>query len=202
MFVLSSLPGIPRTAASCAALVCLAACSDAPHTLPSVSSPPPAPVDGVYRVSGTTVEVESGIGRRISGLVVLRQKGAHYSTHFELSTEFRHDGRGEGMSAEVVGQGTGKIDGSHLHGTARTQLVLATVPGVDSRFAFLPRQVGPKIVSDTVAEFRHDGTIEIAINSRPDAGHEYARTRTELVGHRVGDVGHPGKLPELAALRP
>lgn len=202
MTILSSFPGFPRCAVAGTSLFCLIACSDPPQTLPSVSSPPPAPVDGVYRVTGTTTEVETGIGRRIGGLVVLRRDGAHYSTHFELSTEFHHEGRGEGMSAQIVGEGTGRVDGAQLQGTARTQLVFATVPGVDSRFAFIPRQVGPRIVSDTLAALRPDGTLEVEIESRAEPGQEYARTHTALVGTRVGDVGHPGELPELAALQP
>jgi hypothetical protein len=180
------------------AVLLLTGCGD-----PAVE--PIAPVDeirqvgGIYRVSGTTLELSSGISRNISGLLVVRQEGEHYSTKFELATEYRQQGRGDGMSAEVIGAGTGRVDGDTLRGTATTQFVLAMIPGIDTKFAFLPRQVGPRVLSTTVAKMLPDGRIEIEIESRPQQGEEYVPTRTALTGHRVGDVGRAPDLPEIAA---
>ena len=154
---------------------------------------------GVYRVSGTTVELASGITRQLSGHVALRQEGEHYTTNFELSTEYLQQGQGDGMSAEVIGEGTGRVEGDMLRGSARTQFVLATVPGIDAGFAFVPRRVGPRIVSSTVAHLRQDGSIEIEIESQPEAGQQYRPTRTTLLGERIGAVGEAPSLPEVAA---
>jgi hypothetical protein len=76
------------------------------------------------------------------------------------------------------------------------------IPGVDTKFAFLPRQVGPRIVSTSVAKVLPDGRIEIEIESKPHEGEQYVPTRTALTGRRVGEVGRAPELPDVAAPPP
>lgn len=184
-------------ASAAAAIACSSATED-------VAPAPPPSFDGVYRVSGTSVEIEGGASRDVSGLVVLRQEGSHYRTNFDLETEYKvgADGEGDGMSASLIGEGTGRIDGAALDGTASTQFVLAIVPGVHADFALLPRRVGPRITSTTSARMRSDGSIAIEIESRPEPGEAYSATRTELLGVRVGDVGSPGELAAVQGETP
>jgi len=71
----SRLGSLPSTVVA-ALIVSLMGCDDA--TVEQVA--PIAEVrelGGIYRVSGTTVELGGGVSRNISGLVVLRQEGKH-----------------------------------------------------------------------------------------------------------------------------
>ena len=166
----------------------------------TVADSPPPDFAGVYRVAGRTVEIESGASREIVGLVVLREDQGEYSTNFDLSTGFKGKGNDPGVSVEVVGRGTGRVDEDDtLRGTARTQLVRAAIPGVDARFALLPRIVGPRIVSSTVARIRPDGTLVVEIESTAESGESYAATRTTVIGHRVGEIGSPLGLPAVGS---
>ena len=70
---------------------------------------------------------------------------------------------------------------------------------LDARFAFLPRVVGARIVSSTIARMRPDGKITIEIESHPAKGDNYESTRTTLIGSRVGDVGVAPPLPSVAS---
>jgi hypothetical protein len=171
--------------------------SDAPE---NVADAPPPEFAGVYRVKGRTVEIESGASREIMGLVILREEQDGYITNFDLSTGFKGKGNDPGISVEVVGRGTGRVaKDDTLRGTARTQLVRAAIPGVDARFALLPRIVGPRIVSSTVARIRPDGTLVVEIESTAEAGESYAATRTTVIGHRVGEIGNPLGTPVVGA---
>ncbi len=62
---------------------------------------------------------------------------------------------------------------------------MASVPGIDSGFAFVPRYVGPRIVSTAKGERQSDGTLLIEIESNPAEGESYLPTRTTLRGTRV-----------------
>jgi len=182
----------PAVLLTLAMAACALACSGVDE--PARSNPAPD-FDGIYRVSGTSVEIEGGSSRQISGLVVLRQEGDHYRTNFDLETEYLVENEGDGMSAALIGEGSGRVEGDDLRGSASTQFVLATVPGVHASFALLPRKVGPRIVSNTSAHMRSDGSIAIEIESRPRPGEQYSPTRTQLLGYRVGDVGRAPDLP-------
>ncbi len=48
-------------------------------------------------------------------------------------------------NTDVIGKGEGTVDGSTLKGTAETQLVMATVSGIDPKFPYLPRVIGARI---------------------------------------------------------
>jgi hypothetical protein len=83
-----------------------------------------------------------------------------------------------------VGTGAGRVEGTVLIGTADTNLLVASVPGVDVGFAYVPREVGPRIVSRSRAEFAADGTLQVEIENEPAEGEDYEPTRTSLVGYR------------------
>ena len=56
----------------------------------------------------------------------------------------------------------------------------------DVAFAFVPRQVGPRLVSTSVAEFFPDGSIHIELQNQPASEEEdYLPTETTLVGYRT-----------------
>ena len=161
---------------------CLA-CGSEPE---SAAEPPdvaavPVEVGGTYRVTGLTVELESGMEREIAGLLVLSRRGGEYRSSFELGTKL--PGPDGPLETQVIGTGEGTMDGDGvLRGTARTQLVIASMSGMPARFPFIPRFVGPRVVSTTVTSFGDDDTIEIQIETRAEAGEIYRSTRTTLKG--------------------
>jgi hypothetical protein len=118
--------------------------------------------------------------------VILKQKGDTYTASFKLDTTF--PGAEDPVQADVIGNGEGTIDGRTLRGTTKTQLVVSTVPGVDTDFAFVPRIVGARIVSTAVTEIAPDGSVVIELANQPAEGEEdYLPTQTRLTGHRVAD---------------
>ena len=157
---------------------------------PDVAAPPPAAerqaiasIEGTYRVTGFTVEKESGTQREISGTVIMSQDGDRYTSTFNLTTLFpTPDGP---LKSDVIGKGEGTIEGRILRGTATTQIVMAQVPGVDAQFAFIPRFVGPRLVSSTAARLGEDGLLTVEIESEPAEGQTYASTRTTVSGIRI-----------------
>jgi hypothetical protein len=168
----------------CASVWWLAACDSGPDdaALPPVGASQVS-IAGLYDVQGTTVEKLSGNEREISGTIVLDQDGGQYTTNFSLKTTYPNpDGPAR---ADVIGTGEGTVEGRTLRGVAETQLVMASVPGVDTKFAFVPRIVGPRIVSSSVGKVEEDGTITIEIENRPAEGEDYPPTRTILRGSRV-----------------
>lgn len=169
----------------------LAALACGPGSEPPATTPPGADpasdapsISGVYAIEGETVEVESGQERAIMGRLVLAQEGRRYRSTFDLET--RYPTRDGPVRADVIGNGEGSIDDEGLHGQAETQLVMASVPGVDTSFAFVPRTLGPRIVSTTVGRFQ-EGILVIEIESQGLPGEEYPRTRTTLRGRRLTD---------------
>ncbi len=161
------------------------ACGSEPEPvreLPDVAAP--LEIGGTYKVSGLTVELESGREREIAGTLVLSRRGDEYRSSFELSTTLPSpDGP---LFTDVIGTGQGEIDADGvLRGTARTQLVIGAVAGVPTQFPFVPRFVGPRVVSDTVTRFGDDGSVEIEIETRGEDGETYGTTRTTLSGALV-----------------
>jgi hypothetical protein len=131
-------------------------------------------------MSGVTIDKTTGIQRPIYGRIVLTISGDRYTTHFELSTLF------PGMTAsaaQVTGTGEGRVEGTRLVGEADTHLSLATAPGIDAGFAFVPRTVSPRIRSRSTAEIFPDGSVRAEIENEAAEGSEYAPTRTTLVGY-------------------
>lgn len=141
------------------------------------------PFSGTYDVKGTTTDLKSGDTRRIEGHVVLTRKGDQWDAASELATDFpTHGGT---VHTDVIGNGEGRQKGDGLEGTAKTQLVIGTVPGVDTGFAFVPRQVGPRIVSKWKAHRDKDGTLVVELSNAPEKGETYSPTKTMLRGTRV-----------------
>lgn len=169
----------PRTISALAlALVAIAA-------PPARAADPAAadPYSGTYDVLGTTVDTKSGDTRRIEGHVVLTKKNGHYAAAAELETDFPT--QGGAMRTDVIGTGEGKPSGKGLAGSASTQLVIQTVPGVDTNFAFIPRQVGPRLVSTWIAHLDADGNLLIELTNHGAKGEAYSPTKTTLRGKRV-----------------
>lgn len=141
------------------------------------------PWSGTYRVTGLTVDQKSGDTRRIEGHVVLTRRGGQWIAAAELNTQYPT--LGGPVHTDVIGNGDGELRGGRLVGTAHTQLVIQTVPGVDTDFAFIPRVVGPRLVSDWTARFESDGSLAIELSNRGEEGEEYVPTKTTLRGKRV-----------------
>jgi hypothetical protein len=142
------------------------------------------PIPGMYRVQGATVDKATGEKRGIGGTVILAVEGESYSATFHLTTTFPAPGT-DPVAAEVIGSGEGKVEGRKLTGTAHTQVVVAGVPGVDPNFAFIPRQVSTRLISDSVTTIARDGSVMIQTDSRGEPGEDYAPTRTTLRGSRI-----------------
>jgi len=141
------------------------------------------PFPGSYRVRGLTTDAVHGDTRRIEGIVVLTEEGGVYSTSSELETKY--PSAGGPVDAQVIGTGSGERSGDALIGITQTQLVMSTVPGVDTGFAWVPRTVGPRLVSTWKAYFRQDGTLVVEIQNEPAEGVEYSPTTTTLYGTRI-----------------
>lgn len=173
-----------RRAARLVPLLVLA-CDRAPE--PAASPLPAAPIGGMYEVRGVTVSSAGGHRREIAGTIILAENGDAYTATFDLHTTY--PGAEEALPAEVIGKGEGTIEGRTLRGIAQTQLVMATVPGIDPGFAFVPRMVSTRITSSSVATLGADGSLAVEIENQPAAGEEYAPTRTTLRGQRVAAAG-------------
>jgi hypothetical protein len=148
------------------------------------------PIAGMYEVTGVTVARESGHKREIAGTVILATKGDTYTATFDLNTTY--PGADQALPAEVIGKGEGAIKGRTLRGRAETQLVMATVPGIDPGFAYVPRMVSTRIASNTTATVTADGNVSIEIENEAAQGSEYPPTRTTLHGSRVSSAGLGG----------
>jgi hypothetical protein len=148
------------------------------------------PIPGRYEVRGSTVAIESGRKRDIAGTIILSEQGGRYTATFDLKTTY--PGAEAALPAQVIGKGDGAIEGRTLRGTAQTQLVMATVPGVDPSFAFIRPQVSTRLISTTVATIAADGDLSIEIENQPAEGEDYAPTRTTLRGSRVSAFGTGG----------
>jgi hypothetical protein len=185
------MPLVPRgvSLAALIALTALVACGPGAEngsaTAPVGAGPPVGEqnLGGLYDVSGLTTELDSGDQREIAGTIIISQDGDRYDSTFSLRTMFPTPSGP--LPAEVIGRGEGQVDGLVMTGRAETQIVLSTVPGVDSSFAYVPRRVSERIVSSSVARVTEDGQVTIEIRSEPGESSSYARTSTILKGERV-----------------
>jgi hypothetical protein len=174
------------------------ACGGEPESVaPGAASGEPASIGGMWAVEGETVETGREEHKRgISGTVILDQQGDHYTSTFTMSTMFPTPD-GAALETDVIGKGEGAIEGNRITGEARTQLVVAGVPGVDPDFAFVPRTTTTRIVSTVEGGLEPDGTIVLRIQSKGASGEEdYRPTRTTLRGKRVESAAAPGGSPE------
>src|SRR5215475_4173116 len=163
----------------------LFACSGAEEREVAAEEPgEEVPIPGMYKVEGATVDKASGERRDIGGTVILAVDGDSYTATFHLATTFPGSGT-DPIAAEVIGKGEGKVVGRKLTGTAHTQVVVASVPGVDPNFAFIPRQVSTRIISDSVTTIARNGSVAIQTDSRGEEGEHYSPTKTILKGQRI-----------------
>ena len=155
------------------------------------------PIPGRYDVHGSTIATESGHKRDIAGTIILSEQSGGYTATFDLATTY--PGAEAALPAQVIGKGEGTIEGRTLRGTAQTQLVMASVPGVDPGFAFIRPQVSTRLISTTVATIAADGGLSIEIENQPAEGEDYTPTRTTLRGSRVSAFGTGGGAIEPEA---
>jgi len=148
----------------------------------------PGAASGRYRVSGETIDKATGARRAISGSILVQHEGEAYTASFELRTVLPGP-QASPAQAQVLGTGSGKVEGRMLRGTASTQILSSSVPGVDAGFVGMPRQVSARIRSSSVAEIGPDGSIEIEIDNDPAEGDAYRPTHTVLKGRR--EVARP-----------
>jgi len=174
------------TALLSASLASLVACGapEPQQVAAEVEEGEEVPIPGMYRVQGATVDKATGEKRDISGTVILAVEGAAYTATFHLTTTFPGTGS-DPVAAEVIGKGEGKVDGRTLTGVANTQLVVASVPGVDPNFAFIPRHVSTRLISDSLTTITRSGSVTIQTDSRGEPGEDYSPTRTTLRGSRI-----------------
>ncbi len=166
-----------------------AARTETGEAAPKIATTPamdPSSLAGSYAMEGTTTETQSKRTRKISGTVIIAMEGSNYTSTFSLKTTYpTPDGP---LPADVIGKGSGVIEGNALRGTAHTQLVMATVPGVDTGFAFVPRFVGPRILSKSVGTLQDDSTLVIEVENEAEPGETYPPTRTTLRGKKLPDT--------------
>jgi hypothetical protein len=183
----------------CAALLVSAACERGPQPAAEESAAAEAPpIAGRYEVAGTTVDTDTGNEREIAGTVNLFDEGETYSANFHLTTVVESaDGV---LPADVIGNGSGTIEGRTLSGSAETQLVISTIPGIDPAFAYIPRTTTTRLVSKSVTTIAADGSLLILIENTGAAGEIYTPTRTTLRGLRT-EAPHiaEGGAPDLPA---
>lgn len=149
--------------------------------VPAAAADPTPPTSGVYEMTGVTVDRSTGLERPIQGTIVVKVAGDRYTTNFEFSTLYPGS---EATAARVTGTGEGKVEGSRLVGEAHLQLTVAAAPGVDVGFAYIPRDVSPRVRSTSTASFFADGSVRAEIENVAEAGSDYSPTRTTMTGHR------------------
>jgi hypothetical protein len=173
------------------------ACGGEPEaSAPEAGSTEPASIGGRWEVEGETVETGREEHKRgISGTVILDQEGARYTSTFTMSTMFPTPD-GAALETDVIGEGEGAVEGNQITGEARTQLVVAGVPGVDPDFAFVPRTTSTRIVSTVEGGVQPDGTIVLHIQSKGEPGEDYRPTRTTLRGKRIASAAAPQRATE------
>jgi hypothetical protein len=149
--------------------------------VPVAAADPTPPTSGVYEMTGVTVDSTTGLKRPIQGTIVVRVDGERYTTNFEFSTLYPGS---DATAARVTGTGEGKVEGSRLVGEAHLQLTVTSAPGVDVGFAYVPREVSPRVRSSSTASFFADGTVRAEIENVAEEGSDYSPTRTTMTGSR------------------
>jgi hypothetical protein len=192
---------LPLTALGAALLVFSACERGRQPATEETAAVEPVPIAGLYEVAGTTIDTTTGRKRDISGTVVLADRGDSYAASFHLDTIW--EGQDGILPAAVIGQGSGTIEGRILRGSAETQLVISTIPGIDPGFAYIPRTTTTRLVSNSVTTISDDGSVLILIENSGAAGEIYTPTRTTLHGSRIGAAPLEGVgSPAVAAPSP
>lgn len=164
--------------------VLLPACGEPEDSAPAPEVEP-ASIAGKYRVEGLTTVIGTELSREIAGLLILVQDGTSYTATFDLDTDY--PGPDGAVPADVVGTGKGRIQGSALVGTAKTQIVASRVPGLDPSFTMVPPTFGVRVLSTAVGTVEPDGRIEFEIENHGAEGEDYIPTITRVKGERLTD---------------
>lgn len=178
---------LARTA--CAGLLALACGASEPEaeTVAAAAEPEAASYAGLYQVSGYTTVRRSGHQRRIQGTVIIARSAADaadpYTATFDLETEFETpDGP---IQADVIGSASAAAEAEALAGTAETRILMASIPGLDPSFPWIPGRLGPRVVSKFRMERSpSEGGFRIEIETEAAPGQSYDRTRTTLRARR------------------
>jgi len=157
---------------------------------PAPAPPPGGGPDysGLYEVSGYTTVRRSGLQRRIAGTLIVAPAppgaSAPYTATFDLETEFATpDGP---IQADVIGSARAQAGSAELAGTAETRILMASIPGLDPTFPWIPGRLGPRVLSSfRMAPGEPDGTYRIEIESEAAPGESYEPTRTALLATRT-----------------
>jgi hypothetical protein len=168
------------TLVACIALACEAAEPGARVARPPG---PDAAFAGLFEVTGDTTVRRSGQQRRIEGRVIIARSAEGvaepYTATFDLETEFATP---EGpIQADVIGSARAHPEPTGLTGTAETRILMASIPGLDPTFPWIPGRLGPRVLSKfTMTVGDAPDRFEIAIESEPAPGESYEPTRTRL----------------------
>jgi hypothetical protein len=143
--------------------------------------PLPASMEGFYEGKGVTTVKSTGSRRRVKGTFVVTRaaNGDGYEIRFSFKTQMPSPGGP--MRADLLGTGDARVVDDKVLGTTETQLLFASIPGVDPQFAFIPGKLGPRIqqtfqmtATDEPGEFKSE------IESEAVPGYEYPATRTTM----------------------
>lgn len=174
-----------------------AACGGGEERRAAPTAAAPGDFAGLYQVQGYTTVRRSAVQRRIEGSMIVARapEGSPepYTATFDLETEFATP---EGpIQADVIGSARAHPEGEGLVGSAETRIFMASVPGLDPTFAWIPGRLGPRIVSRFELRPGEEPThFAIEIETEPAPGEAYEPTRTSLRARRAV----AGERPQVA----
>jgi hypothetical protein len=171
-----------------AGLLAVACSASEPHTeIAAKPAPEASSFAGLYRVSGYTTVRRSGQQRRIRGTVIIARSAENapdpYTATFDLETEFPTPAGP--VRADVIGSARAVAAQQALAGTAETRILMASIPGLDPSFPWIPGRLGPRVVSKFKMEpAPTEGGFRIEIETEGAPGEQYDPTRTTLRARR------------------
>jgi hypothetical protein len=174
-------------------LLAMAAAILAATAAPSAAGDPE--VDGLYEVRGLTTVAANGEQRIAEGKVVIKQEeDGNYILTVDVQTQIETP---EGWRlVDLTGSGEARRDGDVLMGKTETQWLMAPIPGIDPRFAFIPGRLGPRLTNTfRMVPAKKEGVWNVEIENRGREGDGYGRSTTTMVSIRVGDVPKGRRLP-------
>ncbi len=151
--------------------------------------------EGVYRVEGEGPSSSGEEPLRMSGYVVIERGARGLSTSYALLTS--EPTTDAAISGEMIGHGRGDLRDQRWQEQTRLQIVRSAVPGVDVRFPFVPREVGPEVLATVTGRMEPAGAIHLEIRGRSEtlSGGDGAKALiARLRGRRVA----LGSLPASA----
>ena len=119
---------------------------------------------GIYELQGETTVEGSPDRFVITGKLVLRKKGADFTSIVEAAMR-RAAGNSGPVSAALIGSGEMKLNGKKITGTAELQSLVSEVPDLDVAVPFAPRTAGPVLDAVAEGEVLADGSLKLEIRS-------------------------------------